>query len=183
MVGHLPDEVVKAFRAFLDFCYLVRRSAFTDDTLIEIENALGKFYDARQIFQELGVRESFSVPRLHSMLHYKKLIRSFGAPNGLCSSITESKHIDAVKKPWRRSNRYNALGQMLVTNSRLDKLKASRILFKSRGMLQNLLFDNTDDHKDNDLIIDDSNCHFEGYSDGPTVIGSAALASTPRKFV
>ncbi|KAJ6617373.1 hypothetical protein B0H10DRAFT_2176466 [Mycena sp. CBHHK59/15] len=29
------------------------------------------------------------------------------APNGLCSSITESKHIKAVKQPWRRSRRGN----------------------------------------------------------------------------
>ncbi|KIJ16060.1 hypothetical protein PAXINDRAFT_76254, partial [Paxillus involutus ATCC 200175] len=42
----------------------------------------------------------------------------FGAPNGLCPSITESKHITAVKKPWRRSNKHNALGQILRTNQR-----------------------------------------------------------------
>jgi len=44
-------------------------------------------------------------------------------------------HIAAVKKPWRRSNRYNALQQMLVTNLRNDKLAAARIDFQSRGML------------------------------------------------
>ena len=69
------------------------------------------------------------------MVHYSRLIRMFGAPNGLCSSITESKHIKAVKEPWRRSNRYNALGQMLLTNQRLDKLAAARVDFTSRGML------------------------------------------------
>ncbi|KZP05117.1 hypothetical protein FIBSPDRAFT_766326, partial [Athelia psychrophila] len=60
----------------------------------------------------------------------------FGAPNGLCSSITETKHIRAVKEPWRRSSRFNALGQMLVTNQRLDKLAAMRVDFARRGMLQ-----------------------------------------------
>ena len=69
------------------------------------------------------------------MTHYSMLIRLFGAPNGLCSSITESKHIKAVKKPWRRSNRYKALHQMLVTNQRLDKLAALRANFQDRGML------------------------------------------------
>ncbi|KAF9553018.1 hypothetical protein CPC08DRAFT_728207 [Agrocybe pediades] len=68
------------------------------------------------------------------------MIREFGAPNGLCSSITESKHIKAVKEPWRRSNHYEALGQMLVTNQRLDKLAAARVDFKSRGMLAAPLF-------------------------------------------
>jgi hypothetical protein len=70
------------------------------------------------------------------MIHYPKLIRAFGAPNGLCSSITESKHIEAVKEPWRRSNRWHALEQMLNTNQRLDKLSASRVEFKSHGMLK-----------------------------------------------
>jgi hypothetical protein len=69
------------------------------------------------------------------MKHYPDLIRLFGAPNGLCSSMTENKHIKAVKQPWRRSNRYNALGQMLVTNQRLDKIAALRVDFMKRGML------------------------------------------------
>jgi hypothetical protein len=60
----------------------------------------------------------------------------FGAPNGLCSSITELKHIKAVKEPWRRSDRFDALSQMLLTNQRLDKLAASRVDFADRGMLR-----------------------------------------------
>jgi hypothetical protein len=63
------------------------------------------------------------------------LIRLFGSPNGLCSSITESKHIKAVKQPWRRSNRFRAIGQMLLTNQRLDKLAALRVDYTRRGML------------------------------------------------
>jgi hypothetical protein len=60
------------------------------------------------------------------------MIEDFGAPGGLCSSITESRHITAVKKPWRRSNRYQALGQMLLINQRLDKLAAMSSDFTSR---------------------------------------------------
>lgn len=84
----------------------------------------------------MGVREDgFGLPRQHSMAHYSELIRQFGAPNGLCSSITEAKHIKAVKEPWRRSNRHNPLGQILWVNQRLDKLAAARVHFTSRGML------------------------------------------------
>ncbi|KAH9975649.1 hypothetical protein BJV74DRAFT_862382 [Russula compacta] len=46
---------------------------------------------------------------LHSLEHYRRNIQLFGAPNGLCSSITESKHIKAVKEPWRRSSHFEAL--------------------------------------------------------------------------
>jgi hypothetical protein len=44
-------------------------------------------------------------------------------------------HIRAVKEPWRHSNRNNALGQMLVTNQRLNQLAAARTDFEGRGML------------------------------------------------
>jgi hypothetical protein len=66
-----------------------------------------------------------SLPRQHALIHYLRSIRLYGSPNGLCSSITESKYIKAVKEPWRRSSRYKALKQMLVTNSQLEKLASA----------------------------------------------------------
>jgi hypothetical protein len=69
------------------------------------------------------------------------LICLFGLPNGLCSSIMESKHIKAVKEPWWRSNQYNALLQMLITNQRLDKLAAALADFLTRGMLDGSVLD------------------------------------------
>jgi len=107
----------------------------SEKTIEEIEDALARFHHYRQVFQRLGVIFTFSLPRQHSMKHYPILIQLFGAPNGLCSSITETKHIKAVKEPWRRSSRYNALGQMLITNQRLDKIAAARCDFSNRGML------------------------------------------------
>jgi hypothetical protein len=132
----VPPDVIRTFRAFLDFCYLVRRDSIDDDVLLAIQGALDRFNQYRGIFYTLGVRPSgFSLPRQHSLSHYHHLIRMFGAPNGLCSSITELKHIKSVKEPWRRSNRCHALGQMLLTNQQLDKLAAARCDFESRGML------------------------------------------------
>ena len=64
------------------------------------------------------------------------MIWAFGAPNGLCSSITEPKHIKAVKKPYQRSSHYKALGQMLLTNQCLDKLAAAQVDFEKCGMLK-----------------------------------------------
>ena len=52
----------------------------------------------------------------HSLIHYVALIHAFGAPNGLCSSITELKHIKAMKESWHCSSHYKAPGQMLLTN-------------------------------------------------------------------
>lgn len=137
--GHVPPEVVYALTAYIDFCYIARRAKLSTHDLDELDEALERYHLYRPIFQTLGVREpgpeGLSLPRQHAMTHYRELIQQFGAPNGLCSSITEAKHIKAVKEPWRRSSRYQALGQMLLVNQRLDKLAAARVDFAHRGML------------------------------------------------
>jgi hypothetical protein len=136
IAGHVPDRMVQAIRAFQDFCYIARRDSHTTSSIKQLEEALARFQDLRTIFEEVGVRPNgFHLPRQHSLVHYAQGIKLFGSPNGLCSSITESRHITAVKKPWRRSNRFNALGQMLQTNTRLSKLAAARAEFSRRGML------------------------------------------------
>ncbi|KAG1731306.1 hypothetical protein EDD22DRAFT_982578 [Suillus occidentalis] len=133
--GHVPQDMVCAFRALLEFCYIARRDVITEASLVQLNDALTRFHHYRKIFETTGTVPHFSLPRQHSMTHYADMIRLFGAPNGLCSSITESKHIKAVKEPWRWSNKHNALGQMLLTNQRLDKLTASHLDFAARGML------------------------------------------------
>jgi hypothetical protein len=136
ITGHVPSQMIRALSVFLDFCYLSRRDIITEMTLGEMESALSRFHENRTIFFDHGVRPTgFSLPRQHSLMHYVRSIQLFGSPNGLCSSITESKHIKAVKEPWRRSSHFQALGQMLLTNQWLDKLAASRVDFEARGML------------------------------------------------
>jgi hypothetical protein len=133
--GHVPPNITRTLRAFLEFCYTVREDSLTEHSLEQLKDAVTRFHLYREVFISSGVREDFLMPRQHSIMHYHSLIRLFGAPNGLCSSITESKHIRAVKEPWRRSNRNEALGQILVTNQRLDQLAAARTDFSQRGML------------------------------------------------
>ncbi|KAI0070656.1 hypothetical protein K474DRAFT_1687360 [Panus rudis PR-1116 ss-1] len=135
VAGHIPPAMVRAISAFMEFCYLVRRDVIDEDTLDKMEEALATFHRERAIFQEVGVVLGFSLPRQHALKHYRYMILMFGAPNGLCSSITESKHIKAVKEPWRRTNKYEALGQMLLINQHLDKLAAIRVYFTAIGML------------------------------------------------
>ncbi|KAG1764199.1 hypothetical protein EDD22DRAFT_979086 [Suillus occidentalis] len=155
--GHVLDDVVQAFRAFLEFCYIVRANIIMDDTLTELRDALEHFHRYHTIFQTIGVRFNISLPRQHSLVHYEILVRMFGAPNGLCSSITESKHIKAVKKPWQRSSKRKALGQMLLTNQRLDKIAAARVDFQSHGMLKVKKCFNPEDDNGTELDIDIDN--------------------------
>ena len=141
MEGHLPPDVLRAFRALLEFFYIARRDVITEDDLKELEGAIKRFHTFREVFAPIRGAKGFSLPRQHSIVHYPALIRLFGAPNGHCSSLTESKHIRPVKEPWRRSNRNRAIFQIIKTNQRLDQLSAARVDFTKRGMLERTMME------------------------------------------
>ena len=119
----------------MDACYIARRNAITVPALEHFHESVEEFYELRNIFIEARVRDSISLPRQHALKHFYNSIFLFSSPNGLCLSITESKHIKAVKEPWRRSSRYHALIQMLRTVVRMDKMAALHQTFLDRGML------------------------------------------------
>lgn len=178
IAGHIPARMVRAIGTFLEFCYLVRRSQIDSAALDQIQTAITRFHQERTIFIETEVRMDFSLPRQHSLSHYRSLIQQFGVPNGLCSSITESRHITAVKKPWRRSNRNQPMGQMLLTNQRLDKLVALRVDFIACGMLQGPLLTPglpTPESPPSGLGSDDNTGDAEAV-DGVTSMGDVKLA-------
>ncbi|KAJ7482263.1 hypothetical protein B0H11DRAFT_2418405 [Mycena galericulata] len=187
VAGHVPSEMVKCIAAFLDFCYLVRRNALITDTLDAIDEVLNRFHTHRDIFIATGVRVTISLPRQHSMVHYRASIILFGSPNGLCSSITESKHIKAVKEPWRRSSRYKALIQMLHVLTRLDRLAALRAIFTTQGMMQGSTSSYALQTIRGELpqppaaaedVDDDDD---GGDTPGPKSLSSIELASTPQR--
>ena len=95
----------QAFRAFLEFCYIAYQNVQDTWSLTTLSDAPECFHKYQTIFTKCGVQvDSFALPRQHFLVHYVDLIHAFGAPNGLCSSITESKHIKAVKEPWHHSS-------------------------------------------------------------------------------
>ncbi|KAG1864403.1 hypothetical protein F4604DRAFT_1882097 [Suillus subluteus] len=122
--GHVPRDMVRAFRVLLEFCYIARRNVITEASLDQLKDVLARFHHYLPDLRNHG-----------HMTHYVDMIRLFGAPNRLCSSITEPKHIKAVKQPWRWSSKHNTIGQMLLANQRLDKLAASHVDFAAHGML------------------------------------------------
>lgn len=168
--------------AFLDICYIIRLNAIDSDTIEnQLTDALDRYDQYRQIFITTGVRDNFNLPRNHARKHIIQAIRLFGSPNGLCSSITESKHIVAVKKPWRRSARYEALKQMLVTNTRTEKMHAAGAVFAARGMLVGSSLEYARRMKDGEAPvppdeIEDEDVDEQGAAEGPRVMSSICLA-------
>jgi len=104
---------VRCIANFMDACYIARRNAITSPSLEHFRRCVDTFQELRNIFITTDVRTTISLPRQHALDHFYYAMQFFGSPNGLCSSITESKHIKAVKEPWRRSSRFKALIQML----------------------------------------------------------------------
>ena len=100
--GHVPWDIIRTFCACLEFCYLIRHNIITDTMLTMIQESIDRFHHYWNIFSD--VVATFSLPRQHTMKHYPDMIHLFGAPNGLCSSITEFKHIKAMKEPYCCSN-------------------------------------------------------------------------------
>jgi len=109
--SYISIDIIWTFRAFLEFCYLVCQNVITEDTITDINNALNCFHQYCEIFHSTDIISTFMLPREHVMKHYIYMIHQFGASNGLCSSIMESKHTKAIKepiitlaaiKPWNR---------------------------------------------------------------------------------
>jgi hypothetical protein len=119
----------------MDACYIARRNAITAPALEHFHQCVESFQELRNIFIVTHVRATISLPRQHALDHFHYAMKFFGSPNGLCSSITESKHIKSVKEPWRRSSRFKALIQMLRTIVRMDKMAALYQRFWKRGMM------------------------------------------------
>ena len=73
--GHVLDDIIHTFRAFLEFCYLVRRDMHTEHSVAQVQDALIRFHRYRVIFESTGVRpDGFSLPWQHSLVHFPKLI-------------------------------------------------------------------------------------------------------------
>jgi hypothetical protein len=186
--------MIQAISAFLDFCYLVRHSSFTEADLVAIDKAAECFQDKRVIFEETGAcPNGISIPCIHAIQHYRRLIQEFGAPNGLCSSITESKHIRAVKDPWRKTNRYQPLLQMLLINQRLDKLAQFHANRYADGLLDTPLVpagteveamptQDSDDEDSEAHFRDDSTLDEVEEDDGIRSDAMVQLAKTPSKW-
>jgi len=108
--GHVPSEMIQALRALIDFIYIARRDIIDSNSLKELDDTLKHFHQYRQIFQESGVRpKGFNLPQQHSLVHYYKLIRAFGAPGYVLPSLNPN-----TSKPSRNHGDVQIVSMHLV---------------------------------------------------------------------
>ncbi|PPQ88480.1 hypothetical protein CVT25_012030, partial [Psilocybe cyanescens] len=192
ITGYVPSAMVQCIATFIDACHITHHNAITSPSPQHLKSC---------VFIDAGVWESISLPQQHALSHYFYSIHLFTSPNGLCSSITESMHIKAVKEPWQRSNRYNALTQMLQSLVQMDKMDVLQQHFTASGMMvgstssymaqmktggsDNSLDDNDNGlqvHVDNRLQVDDDDDDDEGPVAGDLTgaLSDVILVSRPR---
>ncbi|KAI0741314.1 hypothetical protein C8Q80DRAFT_1273779 [Daedaleopsis nitida] len=123
MVGRVPSRVLRAVRALLDFVYLAQYHVHSNTTLSHMESALADFHAHKDAFCELGVRQHFNIPKLHSLIHYIEAIRRLGCLDGLNTESSERLHIDFAKKAYRASSRCEYFVQMTTWLQRQEAIQ------------------------------------------------------------
>ena len=134
--GHVSAKMICAVCDHIKFSHLIHQDVHDTDLLQALHDILKRFHENCEIFRSSGVVHHFNYPCQHALKPNVHLIHEYGSPNGLCSSMTDNKHIKAIKSPWRCSNKYKAIRWMLLTNQWLDKLSVSHVHFTMNGMLQ-----------------------------------------------
>jgi len=140
---HLTDgsssaRVLKAVRGLLDFLYLAQLPSQTTDTILCLERSLVAFHENKEAFIDLGVRDHFNVPKIHSLLHYSSSIVLFGTTDNYNTEQTERLHIDFTKDAYRATNHKDEYNQMTTWLERREKLQQHATSIKWRQQQQHL---------------------------------------------
>lgn len=112
IAGAVEPRVFNATRAVLDFIYYAQFHAHTDTTLTRMQDALTVFHANKAVFVELGLRQHFNIPKVHSMRHYVQSIRSLGSADGFNSESPERLHINYAKGAYQASSKVDYIAQM-----------------------------------------------------------------------
>ena len=121
--GQGAPRVIKAVRALLDFLFLAQFQSHTSETLARLEDCLAAFHNNKAVFVDLGIRENFNIPKLHSLLHYGLSIRLFSTTDNYNTEQTERLHIDLAKQAYRATNKKDEYAQMTTWLECREKLQ------------------------------------------------------------
>ncbi|KAI9432280.1 hypothetical protein H4582DRAFT_2113196 [Lactarius indigo] len=121
--GQAPLRLIRTTRALLDFLYLAQLPSQTTETLRRLDDSLANFHSNKSIFVDLGIRDHFNIPKVHSLIHYSSSITLFGTTDNYNTEQTERLHIDFTKDAYRATNRKNEYQQMTAWLERREKVQ------------------------------------------------------------
>ncbi|KAJ7182097.1 hypothetical protein C8R46DRAFT_985219 [Mycena filopes] len=114
MAGAVKPEVLTVVRSLIDFIYYAQFQSHTSTTLDALQACLDTFHAHKKILVNLGVREHFNIPKIHSLQHYVDAIHALGSADGYNTEAPERLHIDFAKKAYRSSNKRDYTAQMTL---------------------------------------------------------------------
>ncbi|KAI1781898.1 hypothetical protein LXA43DRAFT_907374 [Ganoderma leucocontextum] len=120
--GASPSRLLRATKALLDFLYFAQYPTHHTSSLKLLDKALRAFHANKQVFVDLGIRENFRLPKLHSLDHYRVAIEMFGTTDNYDTQYSERLHIDFTKEAYRASNFKDELPQMTQWLERREKI-------------------------------------------------------------
>ena len=138
LVGKVSKETMLAFRSLLDFIYLAQYLTHDEETLGYLEKALQTFHTNKNMLVELGIRDDFNIPKLHSLLHYAESIQLFGTTDNYNTEMFERLHIDFAKDAWRATNHRDEFPQMVRWITRNEKMALYEAFQKERALDEEL---------------------------------------------
>ncbi|KAG2340375.1 hypothetical protein BDR05DRAFT_890009 [Suillus weaverae] len=130
--NHASSRLLKAVRGLLDFLYLAQYPCHSTETLLLLDGARALFHDNKEIFVDLGIRNNFNLPKLHSGCHYSTMIRTFGTTDNHNMEYTERLHIDLAKDAYRATNHKDEFAQMTKWLERKEKIACHAQFIKWR---------------------------------------------------
>jgi hypothetical protein len=82
----------------------VQYPVHTTVTLQNLNNALQRFHNNKEIFIDLGICTTFNLPKLHFSRHYIYLITLFDTTDNYNTEYTKQLHIDFAKDAYQATN-------------------------------------------------------------------------------
>ena len=120
--GTSATQVVRAVRGLLDFLYIAQFPVQSEETLDLLVASLSTFHKNKVVFEELGIRDNFNIPKFHSMQHYAMSIRNYGTTDNYNTEYTERLHIDLTKDAYNSTNFKDEFTQMTLWLERKEKV-------------------------------------------------------------
>jgi hypothetical protein len=112
--GYFSSRLLRAVHSILDFLYLAQYPMHTTETLKLLHGSLRQFHNNKDIFIDLGIRDSFHIPKLHFLSHYVMYIELYSTTDNCNTEYTMHLHIDLAKDAWGATNHKDKFPQMTL---------------------------------------------------------------------
>ena len=189
LAGSVNTRVLTVVRSLIDFIYLARLQSHTSDTLDALQLAFNTFHANKAVLVELGIREHFNIPKVHSMEHYMAAIRTHGSADGFNTESPERLHIDLAKATYRSTNKHDYVEQMAVWLQRQEAvhLRNAYLSWTVSYMTSKIYGDDSDlSDSDNEAPPSNSESHVEEEettSNGYKIAKRSPFPDTPISYL